>query len=101
MPIVTETQVHDVFPVFRTAIFGCCCLNIIVNRFLVLRVVGQTALTNNTIVPGNVDSIHSRGRGRSTSINGVPPDDNLTGSTVVYGKAPGEFGHSDGQLASQ
>lgn len=72
-PILAETQVIAPF-------------------LIILRVANQTALTNDVIVSGNVDSIRFGNHGRSTNANETLPDRNPASSTDVFGKPPGDIG---------
>ena len=59
---------------------------------IVLRVANRTALTSDTVVSGNVGSIHFRSHGKSTDEGGTLPDGNTVASTDAREDTPGELG---------
>jgi hypothetical protein len=58
---------------------------------IILRVANRSALTSDTITSGKVGSLHFKSEGKSTSDNGILPDEYPTSSTEANGGAPGKL----------
>jgi hypothetical protein len=80
-----------------SAISGRYCLimggELVIAPFLiVLRVADRRALTSETIVSGNLGSIHFRSQGKSTVDDETPPDEHPVSSTDAHRETSQELG---------
>lgn len=66
---------------------------------IVLRVADRRALTSETIVTGNIGSIHFRSQGKSTVGNETLPDDHPASSTDTREETSRELGTGPGESA--
>lgn len=95
LPVIAEVQVRHLSPTLhdqsaRSSNHGG--EQAIAPFLIILRVADRRALTSETIVSGNLGSIHFRSQGKSTVDDGTLPDDHHVSSTDADGEISQELG---------